>query len=100
MIAFDFMRSILVREFGGPDVMRLEDVPALTPDASQVLVRIRSAGVNPVDAYIRTGTYASKPPLPYVPGSDGAGDVEAVGSAVNGFSTGERVYIASDNTTA
>jgi NADPH2:quinone reductase len=100
MIAFDFMRSILVREFGGPDVMRLEDVPALTPDAGQVLVRIRSAGVNPVDAYIRTGTYASKPPLPYVPGSDGAGDVEAVGSAVNGFPTGERVYIASDNTTA
>ncbi len=100
MIAFDFMRSILVREFGGPDVMRPEDVPALTPDAGQVLVRIRAAGVNPVDAYIRTGTYASKPTLPYVPGSDGAGDVEAVGAAVSGFSKGERVYIANDNTPA
>ena len=100
MIAFDFVRSIFVREFGGPEVLRLEDVPALTPDAGQVLVHIRAAGVNPVDAYIRTGTYAFKPALPYVPGTDGSGDVESVGSGVSGFARGERVYIAGDNTPA
>ncbi len=100
MIAFDFMRSIVVREFGGPEVLRLEETPNLTPISGQVLVRVRAAGVNPVDAYIRTGTYVQKPALPYVPGSDGAGEVEGVGSDVHGFARGERVYVAHDNTTA
>lgn len=74
--------------------MRLENVPDPTPGAGQVLVRIRAAGVNPVDAYIRSGTYARKPALPYTPGSDGAGDVEAVGEGVTTFSRGDRAYIA------
>jgi NADPH2:quinone reductase len=91
------MRAIVVREFGGPDVMKVEPV-SLTPSPSQVLVRIRAAGVNPVDTYIRTGTYAIKPPLPYTPGNDAAGEVEAVGADVNGFAPGDRVYIANDNT--
>jgi NADPH2:quinone reductase len=55
-------------------------------------VQVRAAGVNPVDAYIRTGTYASKPNLPYTPGSDAAGVIIAVGSEVKGFHTGDRVY--------
>lgn len=92
------MRSIVVREFGGPEVMQLQDVPALTPASSQVLVRIRAAGVNPVDTYIRSGVYALKPALPYTPGTDGAGEVVQVGSDVEGFKTGDRVYIANDNT--
>jgi NADPH2:quinone reductase len=92
------MRAIVVREFGGPEVMRLEDVPALTPSSSQVLVRIRAAGVNPVDGYIRSGAYPLKPTLPYTPGTDGAGEVEAVGSDVKGLKPGDRVYIANDNT--
>jgi NADPH2:quinone reductase len=100
MIAFGFMRSIVVREFGGPEVLRLEEGPPLTPGPAQVLVRVRAAGVNPVDAYVRTGTYAVKPALPYVPGSDGAGEVEAVGAEVSGFAPGDRVYIAHDNTGA
>jgi NADPH2:quinone reductase len=58
---------------------------------------MRAAGVNPVDAYVRTGTYAFKPPLPYVPGTDGAGEVEAVGTAVGGFAPGDRVYVTGDN---
>src|SRR6185369_5805971 len=94
----NFMKSIVVRVFGGPDVLRLEDAPALTPGPEQVLVRVRAAGVNPADTYVRTGTYAIKPPLPYTPGMDGAGDVEAVGSAVSRFKPGDRVYIAVDNT--
>lgn len=97
MIAFGSMRAIVVREFGNPDVMRLEDV-SLTPSPSQVLVRIRAAGVNPVDTYIRSGAYAIKPPLPYTPGNDAAGEVEAVGAEVKGFKPGDRVYVANDNT--
>ena len=91
------MRTILVRAFGGPEVLRVEEVSAPTPGASEVLVRVRAAGVNPVDAYVRTGTYARKPDLPYTPGTDGAGEVEAVGGDVKGFKVGDRVYIAGDN---
>jgi NADPH:quinone reductase len=98
MIAFGSMRAVVVREFGGPDVLRVEDVPALTPAASQVLVTIRAAGVNPADAYIRSGTYAQKPALPYTPGFDGAGEVATVGTAVTTVKPGDRVYIANDNT--
>ena len=88
------MRSIRVHEFGGPEVMQLEEAADPRPAAGQILVRIRAAGVNPVDAYIRSGTYPRKPQLPYTPGFDGAGEVAAVGPNVNGFSIGDRVYIA------
>jgi len=88
------MKSIRVHEFGGPSVMRLEDVPDLKPGPDEALVRIRAAGVNPVDAYIHSGTYARKPPLPYTPGADGAGEIEAVGAAFKAFARGDRVYIA------
>ena len=94
------MKAIRVHEFGGPEVLRLEDVPDPQPRADEVLVRMRAAGVNPVDAYIRTGTYARKPALPYTPGSDGAGDVESVGAGVSGFAHGDRVYIAGYGTAA
>jgi NADPH2:quinone reductase len=92
------MRAILVRQFGGPEVMRLEEVPTPSPAAGQVLVRVRAAGINPVDTYVRSGTYVVKPPLPYTPGTDGAGEVEAVGPDVTNVKQGDRVYIASDNT--
>jgi len=88
------MKAIRVHAFGGPEIMRLEELPDPAPGADEVLVRTRAAGVNPVDAYIRTGTYARKPSLPYTPGSDGAGDVEAVGANVKAFARGDRVYIA------
>ncbi len=94
------MRTIVVREFGGPEVLRLEEAPAPAPGASEVLVRVRAAGVNPVDAYVRSGTYARKPDLPYTPGTDGAGEIEAVGADVKGFKAGDRVYIAGDNVSA
>src|SRR3954471_3771967 len=86
------MRAVLVRQFGGPDVMRVEDVPAPAPGTGQVLVRIRAAGINPVDTYVRAGTYAFKPPLPYTPGSDGAGVVDAAGANVSRVKVGDRVY--------
>ncbi len=87
------MQAILVREFGGPEVMKIEQVPDPIPGLGQVVVRIRAAGVNPVDTYIRTGGYARKPPLPYTPGSDGAGSVETVGADVKRFKRGDRVYV-------
>src|SRR5262245_22939331 len=86
------MKAILVREFGGPDVLKLEEVPTPKPAAGELLVRIHAAGVNPYDTYMRAGTYPRRPPLPYTPGSDGAGVVEAVGEGVEKVKRGDRVY--------
>lgn len=88
------MKAILVREFGGPEVLKVEDVPTPKPAAGEVLVRIHAAGVNPYDTYMRAGTYAVKPPLPYTPGSDAAGVIEAVGEGVSKVKPGDRVYTA------
>ncbi len=88
------MKAIVVHEFGGPEVLRLEEIPTPRPAAGQVLVRIHAAGVNPYDTYMRNGTYAIKPRLPYTPGSDGAGDVEAIGAGVGKIKPGDRVYTA------
>ena len=88
------MKAIRVREFGGPEVLRLEEVPAPGPAAGQVLVRVRAAGVNPVDTYIRSGAHAVRPPLPYTPGLDAAGEVEAAGEGVTRLTAGQRVYVA------
>jgi len=86
------MKAILVREFGSPDVLKLEEVPTPKPAVGEVLVRIHAAGVNPYDTYMRAGTYPRKPPLPYTPGSDGAGVVEVVGEGVKKVKRGDRVY--------
>jgi NADPH2:quinone reductase len=88
------MKAILVREFGGPEVLKLEEVPTPKPAAGQVLVRIHAVGVNPYDTYMRAGTYSIKPPLPYTPGSDAAGIIEAIGSGVKKVKPGDRVYTA------
>jgi len=86
------MRAIRVNEFGGPEVLKIQEVADPKPESGHVLVRVKAAGVNPVDTYIRSGTYAKKPNLPYTPGSDIGGIVEAVGPNVKGFKPGERVY--------
>ena len=88
------MRAIVVREFGQPEVMQIEDVELPEPAGTQVLVRVHAAGVNPVDTYLRTGIHAHAPKLPYTPGKDGAGIVEAVGPDVTKFGPGDRVYTA------
>lgn len=88
------MKAIVVHQFGGPEVLKYEDVPTPQPAAGQVLVRVHAAGVNPYDTYMRSGTYAIKPPLPYTPGSDAAGEVEAVGQGVTKSKRGDRVYTA------
>jgi NADPH2:quinone reductase len=86
------MKAIVVKEFGAPDVMKLEDAPDPSPGSGQVLIRVHAVGVNPVETYIRAGTYARKPNLPYIPGSDVGGTVEKVGPGVTAFKPGDRVY--------
>jgi NADPH2:quinone reductase len=87
------MKAIRVHEFGGPEVLKLEEVPDLQAAAGQVVVRVKAAGVNPYDTYTRLGTYAIKPALPYTPGGDAAGTVDSVGAGVEAFAPGDRVYV-------
>ena len=88
------MKAIRVSQFGGPEVLKLEEVPTPKAEAGQVLVRVKGAGVNPYDTYMCAGTYAIKPPLPYTPGSDAAGTIESVGADVKKVKPGDRVYTA------
>ena len=88
------MKAILVRQFGSPEVMKLEEIPTPKPAAGQVLVKIHAAGVNPADTYARTGNYAVLPQLPYTPGTDGAGVIDFVGDGVKKVKAGDRVYVA------
>ncbi|BET65915.1 NADPH:quinone reductase [Opitutales bacterium ASA1] len=86
------MKAIRVAEFGGPGVLQMVEMPEPVPGPGEVRVRLRAIGVNPVETYIRAGVYAHKPALPYTPGGDGAGVVDAVGSGVTGIAVGDRVY--------
>jgi len=91
------MKAIRVKEFGGPEKLQLEEVPNPKAGPGQVVIKIEAAGVNPVDVYIRAGTYARKPNLPYTPGIDGAGTIVSVGGDVKGLTAGQRVYAAANN---
>ena len=92
------MKAIRVHKFGGPEVMQIEEVPTPKPAPGQVLVKIHAAGVNPADTYARTGNYAVLPPLPYTPGTDGAGVIESTAEGVSKVRTGDRVYLAKNLT--
>jgi NADPH2:quinone reductase len=85
------MKAIRVHQFGGPEVLRWEEVPDPKPGPSQVLVRTRAVGVNPVETYLRAGTNP-KLGLPYTPGTDAAGEVVACGDAARNWPSGARVY--------
>ncbi|MEU0388465.1 NADPH:quinone reductase [Streptomyces chartreusis] len=89
------MHLIRAHEFGTADVLRyVEDEPP-KPGHSQVRVRLHAAGVNPADTYVITGTYAFlRPQVPFTPGWDGAGVVDAVGPGVTDLSSGQRVFVA------
>jgi len=87
------MKAIRVSEYGGPSVLKLEEIPTPQPGPNQVLVRNHAVGVNPVDTYLRSNTDNRGPKLPYTPGSDAAGVVEAVGSGVTTVKPGDRVYV-------
>jgi NADPH2:quinone reductase len=83
------MRAIRIESPGGPEVMKLVELPTPSPASGQALVRIEAAGVNFIDIYQRSGAY--KMPLPFTPGQEGAGVVEAVGDGVGEVKPGDRV---------
>jgi len=85
------MRAIRYAEHGGPEVLSVDDVDRPEAGHGDLLVRVEAAGINPVDTYFREGEYPV-PELPWTPGSDAAGVVEAVGEGVEGFERGDRVF--------
>lgn len=87
------MKAIRAHSFGGPDVLRLDDIGDPIPGPGEVVVDIRAAGVNPADTYMRNGTYAIVPALPYTPGGDAGGVISAVGAGVRDFSVGDAVFV-------
>ena len=88
------MNAIHVAAFGGPEVLQRVTLPDPVPGPGEVLVRLHAAGVNPADTYIRGGTYAVKPALPYIPGAEGAGVIEAIGGGVVELQPGDRVWVS------
>ncbi|MFN8483579.1 MAG: NADPH:quinone oxidoreductase family protein [Anaerolineae bacterium] len=86
------MRAIRIHEFGGPEVLTLEDIPTPQPGPDEVLVRVRGAGINPYEAYIREGRYTFLPPRPFTLGGEGAGDIVAVGENVKQWHIGDAVW--------
>jgi NADPH:quinone reductase len=83
------MKAIQIQETGGPEVLKLVELPVPEPGPGQLLIRVAATGVNFIDIYVREGRY--KAPLPLVPGQESAGTVERVGSGVEGFAVGDRV---------
>ncbi len=87
------MKAIQVERFGTPDVLTLAELADPIPAAGQVLIRVRAAGVSPLDTYVREQSHgAPTPPLPYIPGFEAAGTIAAIGEGVTQFQVGHRVY--------
>ncbi len=86
------MKAVRVHEVGGPEVLRYEDVPVPTPGPGQALVKLEAIGLNFIDCYFRAGLY--KTALPFIPGSEAAGTVSAIGPGVTVVRTGDRVSYA------
>jgi NADPH:quinone reductase-like Zn-dependent oxidoreductase len=88
------MKAIVLHEYGGPEVLKYEDAPRPEPKENEVLVRVMAAGVNPVDAMIRSGKYAKffGTNLPLIPGYDIAGVVEKIGTKIAQLKVGDAVY--------
>jgi NADPH:quinone reductase-like Zn-dependent oxidoreductase len=94
----DTMKAVRIHKYGGPEVLTYEDAPRPQPGAGEVLIRVHAAGVNPVDRAIREGYFKERLQykLPFVPGWDVAGVVEAVGSGVTRLKPGDEVYGRTD----
>lgn len=87
------MKAIRAHSFGGPEVLTLEDVADPVPGPGEVVIDVRAAGINPADTYMRSGTYAIVPELPYIPGGDAGGVVSGVGVGVEQYSIGDPVFV-------
>src|SRR5215475_1734337 len=94
------MKAVVIHEYGGPQVLKYEDIPRPEPKDDQLLIRVIAAGVNPVDGMIRSGMFANeKRAFPIILGGDVAGVVERVGSKITKFKAGDPVfaYVSLDN---
>ena len=90
------MKAIILREFGSPDVLRLEDLPTPRPEADEILIKVHSVSVNrTLDCIVRAGKYPVRTQLPHVLGVDPAGEVVEVGDSVTKFEPGDRVAVIS-----
>lgn len=85
------MKAIRIHRFGGPEVLKLEEVADPSAGPGQVVVKVHAIGVNPVDTYIRAGIYGARQ-FPFIPGADAAGVIESVGDGVGSVKPGDRVY--------
>ncbi|TIW99537.1 MAG: NADP-dependent oxidoreductase, partial [Mesorhizobium sp.] len=86
------MRAATQNSVGGPDVLVIADQPDPTPKAGEVLVRVKAAGINPVDGAVRAGYYPLLGEPPFILGWDISGTVEALGAGVSGFRIGDEVF--------
>ena len=86
------MKAIRVNQFGGPEVMVMEEIEVPAPSETQILIDVKAVGINPVETYIRAGTYPLLPELSFTPGKNAAGIVTEIGSAVTQFKPLDRVY--------
>lgn len=87
------MKSVRIHQTGDPEVMQIEELPIPTPAEHQVVVKVMSYGINPVETYIRSGKNGRGPPsLPWTPGQDAAGEVHSIGPGVDHLKVGDRVY--------
>src|SRR6266850_7428316 len=86
------MKAIVMREFGPPDVLRLEEIPTPVPGAGEVLIRVHAVSVNrTLDLAVRAGTYPARAALPHILGVDPSGVVAAIGDGVTARNVGDRV---------
>ena len=87
------MKAVLFHQHGEPEVLEYGETETPEPGPGQALVRLRSAGLNRLDLWVRSGWPGIQLTYPHIPGADGAGEVAALGSGVTGWQTGERVVI-------
>jgi len=86
------VQAAYITETGGPEQIQVGELPNPKPGAGEVLVRVQAASVNPIDTYIRGGLVPMELPMPFVIGSDLAGEVIEVGEGVSGWTAGDRVW--------
>ena len=85
------MKAVVIRGFGGPDVLELTEVPLAEPRPRHLLIKVNAAGLNRFDHYIRQGEIAPELPWPHILGADASGEVAAIGAGITGFEIGEAV---------
>jgi NADPH:quinone reductase len=90
------MKAIILKEFGGPEVLRLDEVPTPTPAAEEIVVKVHSVSVNrTLDLTVRQGNYPVKVSLPHILGVDPAGVVAQIGADIDNVKAGDRVAVLS-----